>query len=92
MSCLRSSFTKSSEGGKNFGGDLCPDERLGGPIGNLQIVLDSGLQHPYAPERPAANPLIREGDEPALHHVDPGGAGRREMNVEAGSLCQPVAD
>jgi hypothetical protein len=36
--------------------------------------------------------FLRQQPEPALHHIEPGRAGRREVEMEAWSLEEPALD
>jgi len=58
----------------------------------VDVTLDSLLQFPGATEHPAAELLLRQRCEPALDQVQPGGAGRGEMQVIARPLGQPALD
>ena len=40
----------------------------------------------------AADLLVRERGEPTFDEIDPGGAGRREMHMEARALGQLIPD
>jgi len=54
-------------------------------------VLDAADEIADATEASAANRLLGNQAEPAFHLIEPGRVGRREMDVEAGPLCQPEA-
>ncbi len=61
-------------------------------VGDLQVAVDGSLQLGAALVHPTAQLLFGEQPEPALHQVQPGGAGGREMNMEAGPFGEPVPD
>ena len=55
----------------------------------VDIVADGGFETVGAAEGPAANPLVGEHREPAFDLVEPGGACRREVEIESWVLEQP---
>ncbi len=55
----------------------------------LDELLDAGDQIAYAAETAAANCLLCNQPEPALHLIEPASIGRRGMDVKAGPLRQP---
>ena len=70
-------------------GRLRPHERLGIGVVMQEIVVDGGLERGDAHERAAADALSRDLGEEALDEVQPRGAGRREVELEAGVLFEP---
>ena len=69
------------------------------PRGDFKIlipVVDIGLdvsdQRSHGVERAAADGLAGEDAEPGLDHVEPRGAGRREVEVDAGMSLKPCLD
>ena len=71
-------------------GSFCrPNERLGVSV-VLRDVSFNGLdQLVHISEATASDLLLRDVSKEALDHVEPGSAGRSEMNMEAGMLLQP---
>ena len=67
---------------------LGPDKGLGVFVGDVQVTVDGSLQFTAALMHASisAQLLFGEQPKPALHQVQPGGAGGREMNMEAGPL------
>lgn len=61
-------------------------------IGNRDVVPDGGLEGSDAGMHAPAQLAFGEQREPALHQIDPGGAGGREVQMEARPLQQPLAD
>src|SRR5262245_65280874 len=51
--------------------------------------MDRLLQLGHAPERTAADALLRDIGEEALDEIEPGGAGRREVQLEAAMPGKP---
>ena len=92
MSCIQSTLAKAGNVGQYLVGGLGPDKRFGIFVGDVQIAVDGSLQFGAAPMHAAAQLLFGEQTEPALHQVQPGGAGGCEVHMEAGPLGQPVAD
>src|SRR5262249_20788838 len=77
------SQTKSGDGGKNLVRRFRPGEGLRMPIAHGEVMFDGRLQFAGAPMRPATDLLLRERGEPALHEIDPGGAGRGEVQMKS---------
>ena len=61
-------------------------------MGDLQVMMDGGFQFPGAPMHAGPQLFFGKQGEPAFHLLQPGGAGGREMQMEAGPLGQPSAD
>lgn len=53
---------------------------------------DGRLERLRTAVHPASQLFLRQQGEPALHPVEPGSAGRRDVHMEARSLEQPSAD
>src|SRR5487761_50083 len=71
--------------------DRCrPDKGLGRLIPTADECVDRLLQVRYAHEAAAANGLVGEFPEPALHQVQPARAGRNEVANKARVLLQPT--
>src|SRR5262245_30570931 len=66
-------------------------EGLGVGVVAIEIVMDRLLQFGHAPERTAADALLRDLGEEALDEIEPGGAGRRGVHdrLEPGSVRRP---
>ncbi len=75
--------------GDNGGGGFGPDEGLRRFVVFGEIGLDSGLQGGDAGEHAAADAVSCDLGEEALDQIEPGRAGRREVQMEARMLCQP---
>src|ERR1700683_20398 len=58
----------------------------------LQVAADSVLAFAGAAVSAAAQLFFGQGSEPALDQVEPGSAGRREVQVEARMAQQPALD
>ena len=69
-----------------------PDKGFGMLIGEVQVVTDGRLQGLGAPMDAPADLLLSKQPKPALHQIEPGGAGWREVHLESGSLGQPPQD
>src|SRR5271170_4704030 len=67
-------------------GGLGPDEGLGGLIPVVEEVGDGAFQLGDAGGAATANRLLADDAEPALDQVEPGGAGRGEVQMEARML------
>src|SRR6266436_8917373 len=85
-------MTEPSNAFENFVGGLRPHERLGVPVGYLDVPPDGRLQLPRAAMHTPAQLLLGQRREPALDEIDPRGAGRREVQVEARMARQPAMD
>ena len=92
VSCIQSTLAKAGDVGQYLVGGLGPDKRFGIFVGDVQIAVDGSLQFGAALMHATAQLLFGEQTEPALHQVQPGGAGGCEVHMEAGPLGQPVAD
>src|SRR5438105_7491812 len=58
----------------------------------IQVRADRALERWHAGKRPAANARARDVQKPALHQIQPRGAGGHEMKVHAGMASEPPAD
>ena len=73
------------------GVDGCgPAERLGIGVVGVEVVADRLVQFDDGAEDAALQAPLGQGGKQALDGVDPGGRGRREMDVEAGMPGQPA--
>ena len=89
-------YKESGEGGSpaldffeyigSFGG---PDKGLGLLIVLRNIILDGGGEFLDAAKHTAANPFGGEITEESLDHVQPGGGGGGEMDVESLVALEP---
>src|SRR5438270_13196562 len=82
VSCLRGSQAKSLDAGEDLVGRLDPDERLGLFIVGGEVEPDCVLESAGAAMSAAPKLLLSQGGEPPLDLIDPGGIGRREVEVE----------
>ena len=92
VSCIQSSLAKVGDVGQDLVGGLGPDKRFGVFVGDVQVAVDGSLQFGSALMHAAAQLLFGEQTEPALHQVQPRGAGGCEVHMEAGPLGKPVPD
>src|SRR2546421_8178107 len=92
VSCLRGSQAKSLDAGEDLFGRLDPDERLGVFIVGGEVEPDCVLESAGAAMSAAPKLLLSQGGEPPLDLIDPGGIGRREVEVEAGMPQKPSMD
>src|SRR3972149_12091778 len=92
VSRSRNSLTITSQGSRDLVRGFGPHEGLRVLVGDLEIVPDRRFELAGAAVRAPANRALGEQSEPALDLVEPGGAGRREVQVVAGPLEQPTMD
>lgn len=85
-------MTKSSDARQNFVGGFRPHEGLGVLVGVSDVGPDGVPERLRVAMDPAPQLFLGEQGKPALHQIEPGGAGRREVHMEARSLEQPPAD
>src|SRR5215208_4559467 len=69
-----------------------PDKRSGILVVGLEILLECGDEFWQTMKDAASQAFDREVSEEALHHIEPRGAGRSEMQIEAWMLGQPCFD
>src|SRR3712207_1630760 len=69
-----------------------PDEGAWVGVGGLDVAADRRFEGVDRGEDAAPELAQGEQGEPALDEVEPGGRGRREVQVVAGALGQPVPD
>ena len=85
---------ESLEGAALFGEDgisgLGPDEGLGIGVVAVEIVVDRLLELGNAPEDAAPDAFGRDLGEEALDEIEPGRARRREVQLEAPMLGEPL--
>jgi hypothetical protein len=86
------SLSESRDARQDLIGAFGPDKGFRIGLMRLDEFLDRPLQVRHAPERAAANLLVRQLGEPSLHEAQPGAIGWREMGVEPGTLGEPVLD
>jgi len=85
-------LTISGEGAKDLIGGLGPHKRLGILVPGRNPRADVGLQGRDAGVHPALEQLGGQLSKPALDLIEPGGAGRDEMHMEARARGQPPLD
>jgi hypothetical protein len=85
-------LTKSGDAGEDLIGRLDPPKRLGGLIAGRHVETDRVLQLAGAPVGAPPQLSLSEQRKPALHLIDPGAVGGREMDLEAGMAEQPALD
>jgi hypothetical protein len=85
-------MTKSSDAGQDRVSALGPHEGRRGRIAERDVGEDRGLERVRAPVRPALDLFVGQHREPALDQVEPGAAGRREMEMEPGPSGQPAVN
>src|ERR1035437_312118 len=80
----------------DFGEDILglglPDERLGVTIPRCDECLDGANQVGDADKAATAHRLAGQIPEPAFDQIEPTGAGRNEMHLEARVPGQPTLD
>jgi hypothetical protein len=69
-----------------------PDEGFGIVVGFGEVPVDRGLELNDAFEDAALEPLAGQLGEEPLDSIEPGGRGRREVEVEPRMPSQPSAD
>ena len=89
MSCAGNSLKISGEGVEDLVCGLGPHEGLWVVVPGVDPVPDVVLQCLDAVVGAAADQLVGEQAEPAFDLVEPGRAGRGEVQVEAGVAGQP---
>ena len=92
MSCIRNDCAVVFKRFQDLISVFCPDERLGVLIVDLKVVSDRFLQRLRAAMSAPPDLLARNGSKPSLNLIDPGGAGRGEMQMIARAARQPVVD
>jgi hypothetical protein len=85
-------MTKSSDTGQDLVSRLRPNERLGHGVAVRDVGEDRGLKRAGAPVGPTFNLFVGEQGEPALDEIEPGRAGRGEMEMEAGVAGEPAVN
>src|SRR5712692_9084460 len=63
-----------------------------GLASSFQLAMNGALELPDSVEASPPDGLFRDEAEPALHEVEPGGAGGSEVQLEAGMLGKPGPD
>ena len=77
---------------EDFTCGLCPDEGLGVGVVVFEVVHNGLLQLGDAFENAAANAFSGDLGEESLDHIEPGGGGRGEVQVEARVPPEPAFD
>jgi len=90
--CPRSSQCKTSNAVDDVVLRLDPYERLGIGVVIGQVYADGIVKRTRAAVAAAANLLFSQLSKPALHLIDPGRVGGREVKVEARVPKQPAVD
>jgi hypothetical protein len=85
-------MTKSSHARENLVRCFGPHEGLGVVIGVANVSADGSPERLGTAMDSTAQLFLRQQGKPALHQVEPGRAGRREVHVEARPLEQPPTD
>src|SRR5882762_5965717 len=85
-------MTKSSHTGQDLVSRLRPDERLGYGVAVRNVGKDRGLKRAGAPVGPTFDLFVGEQGEPALDEIEPGRAGRGEVEMEPGPTGQPAVN
>lgn len=86
-------MTKSSDARQNLIGGFRPHKALGLRIGVGHVRPDGSFERLRAAmPPPTPQLLLRQQREPAFHEIEPGGAGRLEVHMEARSLEQPPSN
>ena len=80
------------DGGQDVVSGLGPAEGSWIGVDGLDVAEDGFFELSGGAMDTAAQLLFCEHGEEALDLVQPGGAGRREVDVPAGMACEPVAD
>ena len=81
-----------TEGSFDVSSGASPAERLRVLIPVHEPTGDRPFEAPDAVEAAAADGLAGDQGEPAFDQVEPGGAGRREVQMKAWMSCQPCSD
>jgi len=82
VSWFGDSLAKSGEVGEDFGRGVGPHEGRGAFVGDVDIVQDRRFKVAGTAMNAAPPWFVGQRREPALHQVDPRGAGRSEVHVE----------
>ena len=94
--CTYRPTSQSGFGAGHFGEDVVgtrgPNERLWVVVVMLDVLGDGLLKIVHGCEAVAPDPVLGDVTKEPLDHVQPGGAGGREVHDEARMLCQPRAN
>src|SRR5215467_4466060 len=85
-------MTESADAGKDLVGGLRPHEGFGMAVRQADVGPDRLLELPRAAMHRTPQLFVGEGRKPALHEIDPGRAGRSEMQMDARMAEQPAVD
>jgi len=77
---------------KNIIGRLCPSERFGIFVDDVEIVENCLFQFRRGTMDTSAQLVVGQQREEPLDLVDPGSGGRREMDMPARAFGEPVSD
>ena len=92
MSWIRYSLTKSRHTGENVVGRFRPDEGRRRGVREREIVAGRRLEGAGAAVRPTLDLFVGQQGKPALDEIEPGGAGRRKVQVKPDVAGEPAAD
>ena len=87
-----SSETEAVDGGEDIVGGFGPPEWLGIGVCHGDVVTDGRFQFGGGSVNTAAQSPRGEQSKPSLNLVDPGGRGRRVMDMPMRSFGKPAAD
>src|SRR5262249_19079284 len=85
-------MTESAHASQDIVGGFRPHKGLGMAIRQADVRSDGLFELSRASMDTAAQLLVREGRKPALHEIDPRGAGRGEVKMHARVPEQPAVD
>src|SRR5437899_9191630 len=85
-------MTKARDAVEDFVRGLGPDKGLRRGVGDGDIAADCVLQLSRAAVDASTELLFGERREPAFHEVDPRGAGRGEVQMEARMTSKPAME
>src|SRR2546428_2393685 len=89
---IERALRESRDARQNLVRGLPPGERLGIFLMRVNECLNGGLEFRHALVGPAPQLFVRQLSEPPLHQTQPGSIRRREMDMKAGTLGEPVAN
>ena len=83
-------MTKSSHARQDLVGSLRPHERLGRRIAEGDVAENGRLEGARASVRPPLDLFVGEQGEPAFDEIEPGPAGRGEVQMKPRPAGQPA--
>src|SRR4029450_2933745 len=83
-------MTKWCDAREDFVGGFRPDERLGRRVTHGDEREDRRLQRAGTVMNSPLDLFLRQQGKPALNEVEPGGAGRSEVQMKAGMPGEPA--